>query len=101
MVKEKFYTEEQQKISRIAKALSHPVRVYILDYIANNTKTCCYSGDLHENLNIARSTLSEHLRELKEGGLIQGEINPPYIKYCINKENWAIAKALFRNFFED
>ena len=101
MLKEKVYTEEQQKIARIAKALSHPVRVYILDYIANHTKTCCYSGDLHENLNIARSTLSEHLRELKESGLIQGEINPPYIKYCINRENWAIAKTLFGNFFED
>lgn len=101
MVKEKIYTEEQYKIARIAKALSHPVRVYILDYIANHTKTCCYSGDLHENLNIARSTLSEHLRELKEAGLIQGEINPPYIKYCINQENRAAAKALFRSFFED
>ncbi|MFH1121204.1 MAG: helix-turn-helix domain-containing protein [Bacteroidota bacterium] len=101
MVKEQIYTDEQQKIARIAKALSHPVRVYILDYIANHTKTCCYSGDLHENLNIARSTLSEHLRELKESGLIQGEINPPYIKYCINRENWAIAKALFGNFFID
>lgn len=101
MVREKIYTEEQYKIARIAKALSHPVRVYILDYIANHTKTCCYSGDLHENLNIARSTLSEHLRELKEAGLIQGEINPPYIKYCINKENWAIAKTLFTNFFKD
>ncbi len=101
MVKASIYTEEQQKIARIAKALSHPVRVYILDYIANHTKTCCYSGDLHENLNIARSTLSEHLRELKESGLIQGEINPPYIKYCINRENWAIAKAMFGNFFED
>jgi len=101
MVKEKVYTDEQNKIARIAKALSHPVRVYILDYIANNTKTCCYSGDLHENLNIARSTLSEHLKELKAAGLIQGEINPPYIKYCINKENWAIAKALFGNFFND
>jgi predicted transcriptional regulator len=101
MVKEKFYTEEQQKIARIAKALSHPVRVYILDYIANQKKTCCYSGDLHENLNIARSTLSEHLRELKEAGLIQGEINPPYIKYCINRENWATAKTMFGIFFEN
>ncbi len=101
MVKEKVYTDEQYKIARIAKALSHPVRVYILDYIANNTKTCCYSGDLHENLNIARSTLSEHLKELKAAGLIQGEINPPYIKYCINKENRAIAKALFGSFFEN
>lgn len=101
MVKDNIYSDEQYKIARIAKALSHPVRVYILDYIASNTKTCCYSGDLHENLDIARSTLSEHLKELKAAGLIQGEINPPYIKYCINRENWAIAKVLFGNFFKD
>ncbi|MCB9016213.1 MAG: helix-turn-helix transcriptional regulator [Lentimicrobiaceae bacterium] len=101
MDKAKIYSDEQYKIARFAKALSHPVRVYILNYIASNTKTCCYSGDLHENLDIARSTLSEHLKELKAAGLIQGEINPPYIKYCINKENWAFAESLFRNFFKE
>ena len=101
MTKDKIYTDEQHQIARFAKAFSHPVRVFILDYIANQTKTCCYSGDLHEQLDIARSTLSEHLKELKAAGLIQGEINPPYIKYCINKENWAFAKSLFREFFEE
>jgi predicted transcriptional regulator len=101
MTKTTIYTEDQQQIARFAKALSHPVRVYILEYIANNTKTCCYSGDLHELLDIARSTLSEHLNELKKAGLIQGEINPPYIKYCINRGNWAIAKAMFGKLFED
>lgn len=101
MIKQTTYTEEQQKLARIAKALSHPVRVFILDYIGSQIKTCCYSGDLHENLNIARSTLSEHLRELKEAGLIQGEINPPYIRYCINRDNWATAKAMFGDFFKD
>ncbi|HLO90581.1 MAG TPA: helix-turn-helix domain-containing protein [Lentimicrobium sp.] len=95
----RIYSEEQMQLARFAKALSHPVRVFILEYIANNTKTCCYSGDLHEQLNIARSTLSEHLKELKESGLLQGEINPPYIKYCIHKENWDKAKALFDKLF--
>jgi len=95
------YTEEQKQIARFAKALSHPVRVYILDYISNNTKTCCYSGDLHDMLDIARSTLSEHLKELKRAELIQGEINPPYIKYCINRENWKKARELFAGFFAD
>ena len=52
-----------------------------------------------EELPIARSTLSEHLKELKNAGLIQGEINPPYIKYCINRANWEEAKILFSNFF--
>jgi DNA-binding HxlR family transcriptional regulator len=53
-----------------------------------------------EELPIARSTLSEHLKELKKAGLIQGEINPPYIKYCINKENWEKAKSLFNLFYQ-
>lgn len=101
MTKPTIYTEDQQQIARFAKALSHPARVYILDYIANHTKTCCFSGDLFENLNIARSTLSEHLKELKKAELIQGEFNPPYIKYCINYENWAAAKVLFGKLFEN
>lgn len=93
------YTDEQLQIARIAKALSHPVRVFIIQYIANHTKTCCYSGDLHEQLNIARSTLSEHLKELKAAGLLQGEINPPFIKYCINMQNWTKAKLMFEELF--
>jgi ArsR family transcriptional regulator, arsenate/arsenite/antimonite-responsive transcriptional repressor len=96
---EKYYTDNQEKIARYSKALGHPVRVFILDYLAKNTNKCCYSGDMAEELPIARSTLSEHLKELKKAGLIQGEINPPYIKYCINKDNWEEAKLLLNQFF--
>ncbi|WP_320053836.1 winged helix-turn-helix domain-containing protein [uncultured Acetobacteroides sp.] len=98
--KEKYYTEKQEKLARYGKALSHPVRIFILDYLANNLDRCCYSGDMVENLPIARSTLSEHLKELKNAGLIQGEINPPYIKYCINRQNWEEAKLLYAEFFK-
>jgi ArsR family transcriptional regulator, arsenate/arsenite/antimonite-responsive transcriptional repressor len=94
------YTEEQKRIAQYGKALSNPVRVFILDFLANNLDKCCYSGDMAEDLPIARSTLSEHLKELKKAGLIQGEINPPYIKYCINRENWEEAKELLYNFFK-
>ncbi|MBN2862089.1 MAG: winged helix-turn-helix transcriptional regulator, partial [Bacteroidales bacterium] len=62
---------------------------------------CCYSGDLVEELPIGRSTLSQHLKELKYAGLIQGEINPPYIKYCINRKNWEKAKELFSSFLNE
>ncbi len=93
------FTVSQKKMARYAKALSHPVRVFILDFLAE--KKCCFSGDMAEELPIARSTLSEHLKELKTSGLIQGEINPPYIKYCINKEHWEEAKRLFIDFFQD
>jgi len=96
----KYYTDDQEKLSRYAKALSHPARVFVMDFLANNLDRCCYSGDMAEELPIARSTLSEHLRELKKAGLIQGEINPPYIKYCINHEKWDEAKVLLNRFFK-
>ncbi|MHC1779147.1 MAG: ArsR/SmtB family transcription factor [Bacteroidales bacterium] len=92
------FTENQKKIAQYSKAMGHPVRVYILDFLANNLERCCYSGDMAEELPIARSTLSEHLKELKKAGLIQGEINPPYIKYCINRENWNEARELLGGF---
>jgi ArsR family transcriptional regulator, arsenate/arsenite/antimonite-responsive transcriptional repressor len=98
--KEKPITDNQEKIARYGKALSNPTRVFILDYLSNNLNKACYSGDMAEILPIARSTLSEHLKELKEAGLIQGEINPPYIKYCINPEHWEEAKLLFAKFFK-
>lgn len=99
VAKTKYYTVNQEKLAMYSKALSNPVRVYILDFLANNLDKCCYSGDMADDLPIARSTLSEHLKELKKAGLIQGEINPPYIKYCINRENWEEAKLLFADFF--
>jgi len=86
-------SEEQRKIARFAKAMSHPVRIYVLQLLSK--QSCCYSGDLSESLPIAKSTLSQHLKELKLAGLIQGETEPPKIKYCLNHENWAIAKNIF------
>jgi predicted transcriptional regulator len=73
--------------------------MYILNLLAK--QSCCYSGDLSEVLPIAKSTLSQHLKELKEAGLIQGEIEAPKIKYCLNKENWEEAKALFSDLFSE
>lgn len=94
------FTSEAQQIAAISKALSHPVRVYILKKLSK-MNSCCYSGDLVEELPIGRSTLSQHLKELKYAGLIQGEINPPYIKYCINRKNWLKAKQLFISFLNE
>jgi predicted transcriptional regulator len=92
-------TPLQQETARFAKALSHPVRIFILQLLAG--QSCCYSGDLAEELPIARSTLSQHLKALKDAGLIQGEINPPKIKYCIDKANWQKAKTLFSGLFDE
>ena len=91
-------TEEQQKIARFAKAMGHPIRIYILETLSK--QSCCYSGDLSEVLPIAKSTLSQHLKELKDAGLIQGEIEAPKIKYCLNRENWEIAQNIFKKFLD-
>ncbi|MCF8222682.1 MAG: ArsR family transcriptional regulator [Bacteroidales bacterium] len=79
--------------------MGHPIRMYVLELLSR--QSCCYSGDLSEVLPIAKSTLSQHLKELKDAGLIQGEIEAPRIKYCINTENWKEAKELIKEFFNE
>ena len=96
MTDDKVITEKQEKAARYAKAMGHPVRMYVLELLSN--QSCCYSGNLSDELPIAKSTLSQHLKELKDAGLIQGEIESPRIKYCINKENWKEAQMLFKQF---
>ncbi len=96
MKKKKVLTDQQRKAARYAKAMGHPIRMYVLELLSN--QSCCYSGDLSEILPIAKSTLSQHLKELKDAGLIQGEIEAPRIKYCINKTNWKEAQDLFKKY---
>jgi ArsR family transcriptional regulator, arsenate/arsenite/antimonite-responsive transcriptional repressor len=91
-------TEEQKKAARYAKAMGHPIRMYVLELLSK--QSCCYSGDLTEYLPIVKSTLSQHLKELRDAGLIQGEIEAPRIKYCLNKENWKEAQDLFSKFLK-
>jgi predicted transcriptional regulator len=67
-----------------------------MDFLAQ--QETCYFGDIHEELPIAKATVSQHLKELKSAGLIQGEIETPKVKYCINKENWKLARELFGEF---
>ncbi|MCK5066375.1 MAG: winged helix-turn-helix transcriptional regulator [Bacteroidales bacterium] len=96
MKKEDVILEDHLTIARYAKAMGHPVRMYVLEILSK--QSCCYSGDLTEVLPIAKSTLSQHLKELKNAGLIQGEIEAPKIKYCLNQENWKQAQDLFNKF---
>ena len=90
--------DESKQLARFAKALGHPTRIAILKHLEH--QSCCFTGDLVDIFPLAQSTISQHLKELKNAGLIQGEVNPPKIKYRINKENWKTAKALFQGFFE-
>lgn len=96
--KEVQYLEKHIALARFAKAMSHPARLYILEVLSK--QNCCYSGDMAEEIPIARSTLSQHLKELKLSGLIQGSIESPKIKYCIQSENWQLAKKYFTEFFK-
>lgn len=97
MEKDTTLASRQEQLARFAKALGHPTRVAIMSFLAQQTS--CYFGDIHEELPIAKATVSQHLKELKEAGLIQGEVETPKVKYCINRENWEKARSLFGEFF--
>ncbi len=92
------YKPEEELIAKFGKALGHPARVAIMHYLA--AQKTCFFGDIHDVLPISKATVSQHLSELKDAGLIQGEFQPPKVKYCINNENWALAKRLIYGFFE-
>ena len=92
------YSANTEKLALYAKALSHPTRIDILKHLEN--QSCCFTGDLVEVFPLAQSTISQHLKELKNAGLIQGELKPPKIKYCIDQKNWNEAKLLFEGLFQ-
>lgn len=89
----KEYTMKQEQLARFAKAMGHPARVAILEFLIKQNS--CFFGDIHEVLPIAKATVSQHLKELKDAGLIQGEIETPKVCYRINRENLLLAKKLF------
>ena len=88
---------DRERLARYAKALGHPTRVAILCFLARQEQ--CYFGDIHEELPIAKATVSQHLKELKDAGLIQGEVEAPKVRYCINRTAWDEARGLFAQFF--
>ena len=90
-------TIQAEQLARFAKAMSNPTRIEILKFLASQDS--CFFGEIHNVLPIAKSTASAHLKQLKDSGLIQGEILPPKVKYCINPKNWEQAKKLFNELF--
>ena len=90
-------TENLEKLTLFAKAMGHPTRIEILAFLLE--QNTCYFGDIHDVFPNAKATISQHLKELKNAGLIQGEIEGPKVKYCIDKENWELARLLFSDFF--
>ncbi|TVQ13992.1 MAG: ArsR family transcriptional regulator [Bacteroidetes bacterium] len=89
---------EDVKLARYYKALAHPARIAIMKLLAH--RDTCICNDIVQELPLAQSTVSQHLKELKSAGLIQGNITPPSVKYCINQENWQTAKKLIEKFLQ-
>jgi ArsR family transcriptional regulator len=93
VTRSEIFTEQQNRIADLAKAFSHPARVAILQLLIS--RKACVCGDLVDELELAQATVSQHLKELKRIGIIQGEINPPRVCYCINPEVWLEAQNAF------
>ena len=92
------FTDEQNAVAELAKAIAHPARVAILEHlIESNT---CITGDLVDVLPLSQATVSQHLKELKKVGLIKGDIQGTSVCYCLNRETWGQCINTFNTFFE-
>jgi len=98
ITKTDLFTQEQNELANLAKAFAHPARVAILQYLLELNK--CINGDLVNELGLAQATISQHLRELKNAGLIQGNIEGVSMSYCINPEKWDSVQKLFNGMFD-
>jgi predicted transcriptional regulator len=93
------FTKKQNEMAAMAKAIAHPARIAILQQLARTN--ACICGDLVNELGLAQATISQHLKELKNVGLIQGTIDGVSVCYCINPKVWNQYKGFFNDFFEE
>jgi DNA-binding transcriptional ArsR family regulator len=98
LTKTEGFTKTQLETATLAKALGHPARIAILQFLAQ--RNTCVCGDIVDELPLSQSTVSQHLKELKNLGLIKGEIEGPSVCYCIHQTNWDKAKKLMNTFFD-
>jgi ArsR family transcriptional regulator, arsenate/arsenite/antimonite-responsive transcriptional repressor len=94
--KKEAFNNNQNRIADLAKALAHPARIAILEFLAK--KDACICGDIVEELPLSQATVSQHLAELKRVGLIKGDIEGPRVCYCINKKAWGEARQIISGF---
>ncbi len=92
ITKTEVFNDRLNKLAKYAKAFAHPARIAIIEYLVKTR--ACICGDLVDELPLAQSTISQHLKELKSSGIIQGDIEGPRINYCINEKAWGEAKEL-------
>lgn len=95
--KTEIFTDEQNEMAAMAKALGHPARIAILQYLMKQQSCVC--GDIVGEMGLAQATVSQHLKELKKLGLIQGDVEGTSVCYCINQENWSKFEKTFSAFF--
>lgn len=98
VTKSDLFTAEQNELALLAKALGHPARIAILQYLLK--ANACINGDLVDELGLAQATISQHLRELKDLGIIQGTIEGVSVSYCINPVQWKKIKNSFNKLFD-
>jgi predicted transcriptional regulator len=96
LTKTEIFTDEQNRLATLLKAMAHPARIAILQQIIS--ANACICGDLSIELGLAQATISQHLKELKTAGLIQGTIEGVSVCYCINPQTWALLKNQLGNF---
>lgn len=98
VTKSNLFSKEQNDLAIAAKAFAHPARVAIIQYLLNaNT---CINGDLVHELGLAQATISQHLRELKAIGIVQGTIEGTKVNYCIDGTRWKEIQAQFSHIFQ-
>src|SRR6476661_6646987 len=95
--KAEIFTDEQNALALMLKAIAHPARIAILQEIIK--AKACICGELVTELGLAQATISQHLKELKNAGLIQGTIEGTSVCYCIDPKAWQQYKSIFENFF--
>lgn len=96
--KSEIFTPSQNELATLAKGLGHPARIAILQYLFKQENCVC--GDIVEEIGLAQATISQHLKELKKLGLIQGTVSGTKVCYCINKKNWKRLKDTMNVFFD-
>lgn len=97
--KTSLFTKKQNELAAMAKALAHPARIAILEHLLKTNTCVC--GSLVETLGLAQPTISQHLKELKQVGLIQGNISGTSVCYCIDPKVWAEYRGFFTMFFKE
>jgi predicted transcriptional regulator len=97
LTKSEIFTDKQNKLASMMKALAHPARIAIIQQLIRSQ--ACICGDLVEELGLAQATISQHLKELKNVGLIKGTIEGTSVCYCIDRKVWEQYKTMFEAFF--